>query len=54
MPTIIKIVPSGFCFGVQRAIKMLDEIIEKYTNRKIYCVHEIVHNPSVVSYFKSK
>ena len=50
----IKVVsPSWFCMWVERAIKMLDEVVDKHKNN-IYCVHEIVHNPNVVNYFKSK
>jgi len=39
---------------VEKAISMLEDIANNNQNRKIYCVHEIVHNPSVVNYFKSK
>ncbi len=46
--------PSWFCFGVQRAIKLLEEVIDNHIWDPIYCVHEIVHNPNVVKYFESK
>ena len=54
MKFVFKIEPSGFCFWVQRAINLLYEIIEQFPNRNIYCVHQIVHNPKVVDWFKRK
>jgi len=49
----IKIItPSWFCMGVERAISMLEDIVSKYDN--VYCLHEIVHNPNVVNYFKNR
>lgn len=38
---------SGFCGGVNRAIKMLDDMVEKSKNKTIYLLGEIVHNKSV-------
>lgn len=49
---------SGYCPGVKRAIKMLDEVIEK--NKKsekgenIYTFGEIIHNPNVVKHYSDK
>jgi 4-hydroxy-3-methylbut-2-enyl diphosphate reductase len=54
MYTIIKITPSGFCFGVKRAIDLLEKIIKEYSDKTIYCVHQIVHNPKVIKYFEGK
>ena len=48
------ITPSWFCMGVERAINMLEDIVNNNEWKKIYCVHEIVHNPNVVNYFKQK
>ncbi len=48
------ITPSWFCMWVERAISMLDDIINNNEWKKVYCVHEIVHNPNVVNYFKQK
>ena len=48
------ITPSGFCMWVERAISMLEDIINNSNWKKVYCVHEIVHNPNVVDYFKAK
>lgn len=52
--TIYYLKPSSFCFWVERAIKMLDKIIMQNPNEKIYCIHEIVHNPWIVKYFEDK
>jgi 4-hydroxy-3-methylbut-2-en-1-yl diphosphate reductase len=46
--------PSSFCFWVERAIDMLDKIILENPWDKIYCIHEIVHNPWVVEDFEKK
>ena len=54
MWSLYLIKPSWFCFGVERAINLLEEIINKHKWEKIYCVHEIVHNPNVVNYFRKK
>ncbi len=35
---------SGFCFGVKRAVDMINEHLEK-SERKIYCLGELIHNP---------
>ena len=39
--------PRGFCAGVERAIKIVEETIRKY-GRPVYVNHEIVHNKHVV------
>ena len=39
--------PRGFCAGVDRAIKILEQVLEKY-GKPIYAKHEIVHNKYVV------
>src|SRR6056297_830419 len=33
---------SGFCFGVERAIEMAEEALER--GEKVYCLGQIVHN----------
>ncbi len=38
---------SGFCGGVNRAIKILDKTIEQYRGKTIYLLGEIVHNKIV-------
>ncbi|CAA9215084.1 MAG: 4-hydroxy-3-methylbut-2-enyl diphosphate reductase, partial [uncultured Acetobacteraceae bacterium] len=39
--------PRGFCAGVDRAIKIVEEAIRRY-GAPVYVRHEIVHNRFVV------
>ena len=39
--------PRGFCAGVDRAILMVNEAINKF-GKPVYVRHEIVHNKYVV------
>ena len=39
--------PRGFCAGVDRAVKIVEQAIKKYGS-PIYVRHEIVHNKDVV------
>ncbi len=34
---------SGFCFGVARAVRLLDKCLE--SGEKTYCIGEMIHNP---------
>lgn len=38
---------AGFCFGVDRAVRLAYEAVEKYKN--VYTLGEIIHNPNVVN-----
>ncbi|OWZ25544.1 4-hydroxy-3-methylbut-2-enyl diphosphate reductase [Wolbachia endosymbiont of Wuchereria bancrofti] len=50
---IILAEPRGFCAGVKRAVDILAITLEKYRNkRKVYVLHEIVHNKYIVEDFK--
>ena len=49
---IIVAQPHGFCAGVERAINILDVAVKQ--NKKVFCLHELVHNPFVVDDFKKK
>lgn len=42
---------AGFCFGVKRAVSMMEESIDKY-DKKIYCIGEIIHNKIVTHSFE--
>lgn len=44
--------PRGFCMGVNRAIKMLDEAVGREEGT-IYVRKEIVHNAAIVNHYKS-
>ena len=51
MVQVIKLTPRGFCQGVVNAINVLQQAINDYPNKHIYCVGWIVHNQSVVNTF---
>ncbi len=48
---VIKVKPSGYCKGVLRAIKMVNNTIEKYPDQKIYILGMLVHNKYIVEAF---
>ncbi len=43
--------PRGFCSGVNRAINILENVVDR-SNEPIYVYHEIVHNAWVVHRFR--
>ena len=47
------IYPHGFCGGVERAVRMAHELLHR-VGGKVYGLHEIVHNESVVDELVSK
>lgn len=47
------IYPHGFCGGVERAVRMAHELLDR-VGGKVYGLHEIVHNESVVDELVSK
>lgn len=51
---IIKLIPRGFCQGVVNAINVLNDAINNYVNKNIYCLGWIVHNENVVQEFINK
>jgi 4-hydroxy-3-methylbut-2-en-1-yl diphosphate reductase len=53
MFSILLASPRWYCAGVDRAIGMLDDILEAY-GAPVYVNHEIVHNKLIVSYFEKK
>ena len=38
---------AGFCFGVERAVKRVNELLEK-EGTKIYTLGKLIHNPTIV------
>lgn len=46
--------PSGFCSGVERAIKILDDALENHKDKQIYVYGEIIHNLFVLQKYKGK
>lgn len=47
------ITPHGFCGGVERAIRMAHELLDR-ADGKVYGLHEIVHNETVVQELTSR
>lgn len=50
---IIMCAPRGFCAGVDRAIQIVEQALDKY-GKPVYVRHEIVHNRYVVDSLKEK
>lgn len=51
--TILLAGPRGFCAGVDRAIQIVEQALEKF-GQPVYVRHEIVHNKFVVETLKDK
>ena len=51
--TILLAAPRGFCAGVDRAIKIVEEALKKF-GPPVYVRHEIVHNRFVVESLEAK
>ncbi len=51
--TLILAAPRGFCAGVERAVLIVEQALEKYGS-PVYVRHEIVHNKFVVDALKAK
>ena len=52
---VIEVKPNGFCNGVKRAIKMVDDALEKGVIKKpIYMFGNLVHNKYVVDMYKDR
>lgn len=48
---------SGYCYGVKRAVQLLDKVVEtarNSENRNIYTLGPIIHNEQVTDYYKQK
>ncbi|MDR0401892.1 MAG: 4-hydroxy-3-methylbut-2-enyl diphosphate reductase [Endomicrobium sp.] len=43
---------AGFCFGVERAINLIEKVINK--NREVYTIGPIIHNPQEVERLEKK
>lgn len=52
MPKITVAATAGFCFGVDRAVKLAFETAEHYQN--VYTLGPIIHNPDVVRDLENK
>ena len=45
---------AGFCFGVERAVSTVEEMIRNKDEKKIYTVGTLIHNPEITEKFKSR
>lgn len=46
---------SGFCYGVKRAVQILDELIEEHDeNHPIYTLGPIIHNKQVTEFYEER
>jgi len=54
MANIIVAQPHGFCFGINRAIKIAQDTCQKYPNKGIYFFGELVHNQHVVDWLETE
>ncbi len=52
--SILLVSPRGFCAGVERAVRMAEQLLEKSAGRTVYCLKEIVHNRNVIESLKAK
>ena len=43
---------AGFCFGVDRAVKTVEQLVEK--GERVYTLGPIIHNPQVIADFESR
>jgi 4-hydroxy-3-methylbut-2-en-1-yl diphosphate reductase len=51
--TILLASPRGFCAGVDRAIQIVEQALQRY-GPPVYVRHEIVHNRTVVTHLEAK
>ncbi len=51
--TVLLAAPRGFCAGVDRAIKIVEQALDRY-GAPVYVRHEIVHNRTVVEDLEEK
>lgn len=45
---------SGYCYGVKRAIQMLDELVDNSQDHSIYTLGPIIHNEQVTDFYAKK
>lgn len=53
MANIIVAQPHGFCFGINKAIKIAQNTRQKYPKKSIYFFGELVHNQHVVDFLET-
>jgi len=45
---------SGFCFGVERAVNIVEDTAKLYNYKNVYTLGPIIHNPQLVSRLEEK
>ena len=45
---------AGFCFGVKRAVDMVNELLDDTSNGRIFSLGDIIHNSHAMNALKSK
>ena len=46
---------AGFCFGVDRAVRRLDEVLEKKDEKTtVYTLGPLIHNPQMISHYEKR
>lgn len=45
---------AGFCFGVQRAVELLNKAVDSYPNCEIRTIGPIIHNPQIIAQMEAK
>ena len=54
MLEIITANEAGFCFGVKRAIDIVQDAVKENDNKNVYTLGPLIHNPQVVEDLKEK
>jgi len=47
MAKIIKAEPSGFCFGVKKALEITEKTMKEYPEKRIFTLGQLIHNQGV-------
>lgn len=45
---------TGYCFGVKRAMSLLEEGLKRNSGKPVYSAGDIIHNPQAIEQLKSK
>jgi (E)-4-hydroxy-3-methyl-but-2-enyl pyrophosphate reductase len=45
---------TGYCFGVKRAMRLIDQGVSEQPDVKIYTLGEIIHNPQAVAHLRER
>lgn len=54
MSNIILADPHGFCFGITRALELAQKTTQKYSDKQIYFLGQLVHNQHVVNWLEKE